>query len=95
MVFLISVETPNQGSCTRWSIEIPHEGESMKRVKEAAQMRVAELLVGGGCQRNQMTLEVTTNSQIDIGPHRIAIIPLVPYKPLNTFEAAILVALLR
>jgi len=76
MTFLVSIETPTRGSLILGYVEVPHEGVSNKEVKKSAQRKVVELLVSAGLEQSKIGIQVTDYTSLEIGIHRVLIIPI-------------------
>ncbi len=76
MIFLVSIETPTRGSLSLGYIEIPHEGVLNKELKKSAQRKVVELLTSAGFELKKISIQVTDYTSLEIGIHRILIIPI-------------------
>lgn len=92
MTFLVSLETPTRGSYTLGHLEVPHEGLRSKDVQKAAQRMVVEALVSAGFDRSKIGLQVTDCTSLEIGVHRVNVVPI---KEFNAAAASVLVALLQ
>lgn len=92
MTFLVSLETPTRGSYTLGFIEVPHEGMREKEVKKAAQQKIVEMLVSSGFDRDKIGIQVSDYTSLEIGIHRVLILPI---KEFSGTAASTLAALLK
>ncbi|MFA7216690.1 MAG: hypothetical protein WC095_01760 [Candidatus Paceibacterota bacterium] len=92
MTFLVSIETPTRGSLTLGYVEIPHEGVSNKELKKSAQRKVIELLTSAGFELSKISIQVSDYTSLEIGIHRVLIIPI---KEFNNKTAVTLATLLQ
>jgi len=76
MIFLVSIETPTRGSLILGYIEIPHERMTNKEVKKTAQRKVIELLTSADFELKKISIQVTDYTSLEIGIHRVLIIPI-------------------
>ncbi len=91
MTFLIGLETPSRGSYTLGFIKAD-DGETLKKTRQSAQNKVVEALVAAGFPREKIGIQVTDNSSLEIGLHRVVIVPI---KEFDSQTASALAALLR
>jgi hypothetical protein len=91
MTFLISLETPTRGYYTIGFLEVPHEELKEKEVMKAAQRKVVEMLVSSGFDRDKIGIQVSDYTSLEIGIHRVLIIPI---KEFDGQAASTLAALL-
>lgn len=91
MIFIVSVETGARGSYVLGFIKV-EDGETPKKTRQSAQNKVVEALVVSGFPREKIGIQVTDNSFIEIGLHRVVIVPV---KEFDGQTASALVALLR
>jgi len=92
MTFLVSLETPTRGSYTLGFLEVPHEELKEKEVRKAAQRKAVEMLVSSGFDHDKIGIQVTDYTSLEIGIHRVLIIPI---KEFDGATALTLAALLR
>ncbi len=92
MKFLVSIDTPTRGSYNHGVLEVPHEGLKEKEVRKIAQRQVVEMLVSTGFDRDKIGIQVSDHTSLEIGIHRILIIPI---KEFDSTAASTLAALLR
>lgn len=83
MTFLVGIETPTRGSLTL--------GFLNSTDKKSAQRSVVESLVSAGFPRDRIGIQVTDNISLEIGPHKVSIIPI---KEFDATIASALAALL-
>lgn len=91
MTFLVSIETSTRGSYTIGFVEV-EEKETTKKTRQDAQRRVVEALVLAGFPRDKVGIQVTDNTLLEIGTHRVLIVPV---KEFDSQMAAALATLLR
>lgn len=91
MKFLVSLETPTRGLYTLGFLEVSHEGLKEKEVRKAAQQKVLEMLVSAGFGRDKIGIQVSDYTSLEIGFHRVLIIPI---KEFDSTAASTLTALL-
>lgn len=79
MIFLIGIETPTRGFLTLGFLNTPD--------KKSAQRSVVESLVSAGFPIDKIGIQVTDNTSLEIGPHKVSIVPI------KEFDASIASAL--
>lgn len=92
MTFLVSLETPTRGSYVLGWIELADFELKEKEVKRKAQQEVFEMLVSAGFDRDKIGIQVSDYTSLEIGIHRVLIIPI---KEFDGATASTLAALLR
>lgn len=92
MIFLVSIETPTCGSLILGYVEVPDEGMTNKELKKSAQRKVVELLTSAGFELKKISIQVTDYTSLEIGIHRVLIIPI---KEFNNKTAVTLATLLQ
>lgn len=92
MTFLISLETPTRGSYTLGFLEVSRGELKERELRAAAQRQAVDMLVSAGFDRSKIGIQVSDHSSLEIGVHRVSIIPI---KGFDAAAASALAALLR
>lgn len=75
MTFLISIETQSRGSYVLGFLEV-EDKVGRKNGQKIAQQAVVENLVSVGFPKEKIGIQVTDNTSLEIGNHRVLIIPI-------------------
>ena len=91
MTFLVSVETQGRGSYVLGFINI-EEKQTPKKTRQSAQNVIVEALVTAGFPKEQIGIQVTDNTSLEINNHRVLIAPVQEF---NNGSALCLAELLK
>ena len=83
MTFLVGIETPTRGSLTLGFLNASD--------KKSAQRFIVESLVSAGFSIDKIGIQMTDNTSLEIGPHKVSIVPV---KEFDATLASTLTALL-